>query len=89
MPPVYEFESLKTIRDRFADAGFRLQALEGDEFDMTRIKLGLPGRDEDLEHYRRMLQNMGKLEIPVLCYNFMAGVGWFAAGRRSRRAEER
>ena len=51
MPPVYEFESLKTIRDRFADAGFRLQALEGDEFDMTRIKLGLPGRDEDLEHY--------------------------------------
>ena len=82
MPPVYEFESLKTIRDRFADAGFRLQALEGDEFDMTRIKLGLPGRDEDLEHYRRMLRNMGKLEIPVLCYNFMAGVGWF----RSRTA---
>ena len=82
MPPVYEFESLKTIRDRFADAGFRLQALEGDEFDMTRIKLGLPGRDEDLEHYRRMLRNMGILEIPVLCYNFMAGVGWF----RSRTA---
>ena len=72
-----DFDALKTVRDRFAAAGFELYALEGDEFDMSRIKLGLPGRDEDLEKYRRMLRNMGQLGLKLLCYNFMAGVGWF------------
>ena len=72
-----DFDALKVVRDRFAEAGFELYALEGDEFDMSRIKLGLPGRDEDLEKYRQMLRNMGKLGLKLLCYNFMAGVGWF------------
>lgn len=71
-----DFDSLRTIQRRFADAGFTLAGLEGDEFDMRRIKLGLPGRNEDLERYNRMLANMGELGIPLLCYNFMA-TGWF------------
>lgn len=77
LPDPSDFNALKTVRDRFAAVGFELYALEGDEFDMTRIKLGLPGRDEDLERYRRMLSNMGRLGLKLLCYNFMAGVGWF------------
>ena len=72
-----DIDSLRTIQRRFADAGLTLYGLEGDEFDMSRIKLGLPGRDEDLERYRRMLANMGELGIPLLCYNFMAVIGWF------------
>ncbi len=72
-----DYQALKTVRDRFQDAGFKLYALEGDEFDMSRIKLGLPGRDEDIEKYQRMLTNMGRLGLKLLCYNFMAGVGWF------------
>lgn len=77
MPAPYEYETLKIIRDRFADHGVTLYGLEGDEFDMTRIKLGLPGRDEDLEHYCKMLENMGRLGLKLLCYNFMGGVGWY------------
>ena len=77
LPDPSDFSALKTVRDRFAEAGFTLYALEGDEFDMSRIKLGLPGRDEDIDRYRRMLANMGKLGLKVLCFNFMAGVGWF------------
>ena len=77
LPDPSDFSALKTVRDRFADAGFTLYALEGDEFDMSRIKLGLPGRDEDIDKYRKMLANMGKLGLKVLCFNFMAGVGWF------------
>jgi len=75
--PPWDFESLRSIAARFSEAGFKLYALEGDEFDMSRIKLGLPGRDEDIERYQAMLRNMGRLEIPVLCHNFMVGVGWY------------
>lgn len=67
---------LAALQKRFADAGFTLAGLEGDPFDMQRIKLGRPGRDEDLEHYVAMLGQMGELGIPLLCYNFMATIGW-------------
>ena len=77
LPDPSDYEALKTVRDRFQEAGFSLYALEGDEFDMSRIKLGLPGRDEDIERYQKMLRNMGRLGLRLLCYNFMAGVGWF------------
>ncbi|NJK91439.1 MAG: hypothetical protein HC904_06185, partial [Blastochloris sp.] len=47
----------------------------GGPVDMSRIKLGLPGRDEDC-CVSKMLSNMGELGIPLLCYNFMAQIGW-------------
>ncbi len=75
--PIWEYDSLRRSKDRFEAAGFTLHALEGDQFDMNRIKLGLPGRDGDLDRYCQMIENMGKLGIRLLCYNFMGGVGWF------------
>jgi mannonate dehydratase len=73
----WDMDSLSAIHKRFADAGFQLIGMEGDQFNMQRIKLGREGRDEDLEKYAAMLRNMGELGIPLLCYNFMATVGWF------------
>lgn len=72
----HDLESLRSVQKNFADAGLTILGLEGDEFDMQRIKLGLPGRDEDIALYRQMLRNMGELGIRLLCYNFMATIGW-------------
>lgn len=77
LPAPDDRDALRMIRDRFVAAGFTLHGLEGDEFDMQRIKLGLPGRDEDIARYQQMLRNMGALGIPLLCYNFMATIGWY------------
>jgi mannonate dehydratase len=76
LAPPYELDALRSIQRSFAEAGLTVLGLEGDEFDMRRIKLGLSGGDEDLENYRRMLANMGELGISLLCYNFMATIGW-------------
>lgn len=77
-----DFDALQRAKNRFTEAGFDLIGLEGDQFDMTRIKFGpgrvrRDGREEDLERYGRMLENMGRLGINLLCYNFMAGIGWY------------
>lgn len=72
-----DYQSLKTVCDSFNQCGLELYGLEGDEFDMDRIKLGLDGRDEDIEKYKQMLLNMGRLGIKMLCYNFMGGIGWY------------
>jgi mannonate dehydratase len=74
--PPWDIDALRTVQKRFADAGISLIGLEGDEFDMRRIKLGREGRDEDLALYQRMLTNLGELGIGLLCYNFMATIGW-------------
>ncbi|MGV8090557.1 MAG: mannonate dehydratase [Mangrovibacterium sp.] len=76
-PAPYDSDALKSIRDDFAREGFQLYGLEGDQFDMGPIKLGLPDRDEWIEKYGLMLKNMGELGIRLLCYNFMATVGWY------------
>jgi mannonate dehydratase len=69
-------ESLKLQQSAFADHGLQLVGLEGDQFDMSRIKQGLLGRDKDIDCYKRMLENMGRLGIKLLCYNFMVGMNW-------------
>lgn len=74
--PPWDLDALRTVQRQFADGGLTLIGLEGDEFDMRRIKLGLDGRDEDLALYCRMLANLGELGIGLLCYNFMATIGW-------------
>ncbi len=75
--PPWDFDSLAASKQIFTDNGLKLIGLEGDQFDMNRIKFGLPGREDDIQRYCQMLENMGKLGIGLLCYNFMAGIGWY------------
>lgn len=77
LSPPYDFCALKTINEHFAAAGMKLFGLEGDQFDMSPIKLGLKNRDEWIDKYRKMVQNMGRLNINLLCLNWMACIGWF------------
>ncbi len=76
LTPPHDLESLRTVQANFAAAGLTVYGLEGDGFDMQRIKLGLPGRDDDIALYQHMLRHMGALGIRLLCYNFMATLGW-------------
>lgn len=78
--PIWDIDTLSNAKEAFAKGGFDLIGLEGDQFDMTRIKLGLSGKEEDAEHYRTMLRNMGQLGIDTLCYNFMQ-TGWFRTSK--------
>lgn len=79
-PPIYDLDSLTRSVEVFEKHGFAVAGLEGDQLDMTNIKLGLEGRERDAELYCRMLENMGRLRIPLLCYNFMYP-GWHRTHR--------
>lgn len=76
-PAPYDLEALRAIQQEFSEVGFTLYGLEGDQFDMQPIKLGLVNRDEWIDRCQQMLRNMGQLGIRLLCYNFMASIGWF------------
>lgn len=74
----WRIDRLRVIQRRFADAGITLLGLEGDPFDLDRVKWGQAGWQEDVDHYRELLASMGELGLDLLCYNFMprpAGAG--------------
>jgi mannonate dehydratase len=40
------------------------------------IKLGLPSRDQYIDNYIKTLENLGKEDIHMVCYNFMPVFDW-------------
>ena len=58
-------------------AGLKIAAIEGHPVPADKIKLGLPGRDEQIEDYIAAVKALGANGLDVLCYNFMGGQDWY------------
>src|SRR5262245_42432323 len=71
----WDFYPMLHLKQRFADAGLEVAVIESAP-PMERIRLGLPGRDEEIEWFCTLLRSMGAVGIPVLCYNYMAVFNW-------------
>jgi len=63
-------DSLAGVQKRFAKFGLGIWSGVQYAYRSLRIQLGQPGRDEDIETYRRFLTNIGKLGIPLASYDF-------------------
>ena len=68
-------ETLEKIKDVFQAVGMTIAGVESHPVPAEKIKLGLPGRDEEIENYCAAIKALGNLGIPMVCYNFMAGLG--------------
>ena len=65
--PWWDFETLQRTQTRFADHGIRLDVVE-DRPPMTKTVLGEDGRDEEIAEVKRLISNMGRLDIPIYCW---------------------
>ena len=63
-------DSLAATQKRFEKYGLKIYSGVHYAYRSLRVQLGRPGRDEDIETYRRFLRNLGKLGIPVSNYDF-------------------
>ena len=72
----WDLMPLIRMKQRYADHGLTLSVIESMP-PSNHIKLGTPGREEEIEIFQKFLINMGAAGIPVLCYNFMAQFNWF------------
>lgn len=79
----WDYMNLLHMKQRFEDFGLELAVIESAP-STNNIKLGLPGRDEEIEVMNQFITNMGALGIPVLCYNFMAQFNWFRTSTTTR-----
>ena len=67
--------ALVRMKTAYESGGFSLDVIESRP-PMNKIKLGLPGADEELEWVCDLIRNMGALKIPVWCYEWMPVLNW-------------
>lgn len=72
-------EALKRDMAIFDEHGLKMIGVE-DTAPMDKIRLGLPGRDEQIDQIITQIRAMGSLGIRTLCYNWMALSSWGRTG---------
>ncbi len=68
---------LRGIKADFEARGLTIAGVEGHPVSAEKIKLGVAGRDEEIENYRAVIPALKQVGIPMICWNFMAGIGWY------------
>ena len=81
--PAWSYVDLLHLRNRVEAAGLTLSVIEGYQLS-DRITLGLPGRDDDIARVCETISNMGRVGIPIYCYNFMAVFNWLRTDTAAR-----
>ena len=76
----YSHMSLARVQAVYEDAGFKLEVIESRP-PMEKIKLGLPGRDEEIDVVCELIRSMGGLGIPVWCPAWMPILGVMRTSR--------
>jgi mannonate dehydratase len=69
--------TLAAIRGEFEEAGLKFAGVESHPVPAEKIKLGAPGRDEEIENYLAVIRALAENGVRLLCYNWMAGLGWY------------
>lgn len=68
---------LQKIKSNLNSAGLIFAGVESHPVPAEKIKLGLPGRDEEIENYCAVIKALAETGVQLLCYNWMAGIGWY------------
>ncbi|WP_331232959.1 mannonate dehydratase [Natronorarus salvus] len=72
----WDYDSLLRMRNSFRNAGLEIAVIEGSVPITDTTRLGREGRDEEIEEFQQFLRDVGSLGVPVVCYDWMAGLRW-------------
>lgn len=68
-----DFDLVKNTQDRLARYGIRIHQGIIDHYRSTRIQLGQPGRDADIEKFQAFIQSLGRLGVYCTKIDFHPG----------------
>jgi mannonate dehydratase len=71
----WSLEALTAVKDAYASRGLEWKVLEGTP-PLDKVKLGLNGRDEEIDNFITLMRNMAKIKLDIICYNWMPVISW-------------
>jgi mannonate dehydratase len=71
----WTLEALTAVKDAYAKRGMEWKVLEGTP-PLDRAKLGIAGRDEEIDNFISLMKNMAKIKLDIICYNWMPVISW-------------
>jgi len=71
----WSYEAIKALKDEIEESGLNLSGIESVNIHDS-IKIGSKDRDNYIQNYIETLENLGKLDIKMVCYNFMPVFDW-------------
>lgn len=72
---VWPIERIKALKDEVNASGLEISGIESVNVHDS-IKIGSPDRDKYIANYIETLENLGKQDIKMVCYNFMPVFDW-------------
>lgn len=72
---VWPLDRMEEVRDQADQAGFHIDVVESVNIHED-IKLGHPTRDKYIKNYIETIENLAKVGVKVICYNFMPVFDW-------------
>lgn len=72
---IWSSEDILKLKNEVNAAGLEIAGIESVNIH-DAIKIGLPERDKYIDNYIGSLENLGKADIKLVCYNFMPVFDW-------------
>jgi mannonate dehydratase len=71
-------QALKANKEAWEKVGLKLNVIEGPPSLGTKTKLGLEGKDEEIDNFITFMKNLKQHGgIDVICYNWMPVISWY------------
>jgi mannonate dehydratase len=83
---VWHQDEIHALKKEVEDAGLHIAGIESVNVS-DAIKTGSADRDKDIAAYIETLENLGKEDIHMVCYNFMPVFDWTRTELARRRAD--
>jgi mannonate dehydratase len=70
-------KALTAVKEAWEKAGLKLRVIEGPPTLNVQTKLGLAGKDEEIENFITFMRNLKQYGgVDVICYNWMPVISW-------------
>ncbi len=83
---VWKHEKIKALKDEVEASGLHISGIESVNVH-DAIKIGSPDREQYIDNYIETLENLGKEDIHLVCYNFMPVFDWTRTELARKRAD--